>query len=238
MAPVAQRADPRDQQVCARKAVQERVSQDQADRELILSLLHRPEVREIAAKAGLSLQKARSRCVDAARARICATLAAQARQVKNDLAGGASTVVISTTTIIIVLLLVILIVAHRGLTATILAPLLPSPWQLPRRRHRAGDDPPNAPFDSLHLARRAHHEPRPATLSPFFDVPYGCRAKSSAAAPLSRWSCGSGGQPGSTQRASPHWSTSARGASKARSDPQPARARLAGRVVQWGPSAR
>jgi len=37
-------------------------------------------------------------------------LASQARQVDNDLAGGASTVVISTTTIIIVLLIIILIV--------------------------------------------------------------------------------------------------------------------------------
>ena len=37
-------------------------------------------------------------------------LASQARQVQNDLAGGASTIVISTTTIILVLLIVILIV--------------------------------------------------------------------------------------------------------------------------------
>ena len=40
------------------QAVQERVSQDQADREAILSLLHRQEVRQIAAQAGLSLEKA------------------------------------------------------------------------------------------------------------------------------------------------------------------------------------
>jgi hypothetical protein len=92
------------------QAVQQRVSQEQADREVIISLLHRAEVREIASKAGLSVEKA-----EAATATLhgtdLATAAAQARQVQNDLAGGASTIVISTTTIIIVLLLIILIVA-------------------------------------------------------------------------------------------------------------------------------
>jgi len=91
------------------KAVQQRVSQQQADRDAILSLLHRSEVREIAAKAGLSLEKARAgvSMLDGADLQEAAQ---QARQVQNDLAGGASTIVISTTTIIIVLLLVILIV--------------------------------------------------------------------------------------------------------------------------------
>jgi hypothetical protein len=91
-------------------AVQERVSQEQADREAILSLLERTEVREIAAKAGLSLDEAPA-AVSTLQGTELAQAAAQARQVQNDLAGGASTVVISTTTIIIVLLLVILIVA-------------------------------------------------------------------------------------------------------------------------------
>lgn len=91
-------------------AVQQRVSQEQADRDAIRGLLQRAEVRDIAAKAGLSLAKA-----DAAVATLqgddLRELASQARQVQNDLAGGASTVVISTTTIIIVLLIIILIVA-------------------------------------------------------------------------------------------------------------------------------
>jgi hypothetical protein len=91
-------------------AVQERVSREQADREAILSLLQRTEVRDIAAKAGLSLDKAPA-AVSTLQGTELAQAAAQARQVQNDLAGGASTVVISTTTIIIVLLLVILIVA-------------------------------------------------------------------------------------------------------------------------------
>ena len=92
------------------KAVQERVATDQADREAIQSLLRRAEVREVAGKAGLSLDKA-SAAVATLEGTQLSQLAAQARQVNNDLAGGASTVVISTTTIIIILLLVLIIVA-------------------------------------------------------------------------------------------------------------------------------
>jgi len=91
------------------KAVQQRVSQEQADRTAILSLLQRSEVRDIAAKAGLSLDTAQAG-VSMLQGSDLQEAAQQARQVQNDLAGGASTIVISTTTIIIVLLLVILIV--------------------------------------------------------------------------------------------------------------------------------
>ena len=92
------------------KAVQQRVSRDQADRDAITSLLQRAEVRDIAAKAGISLETAQT-AVSTLQGDDLRQIASQARQVQNDLAGGASTVVISTTTNIIVLLLVILIVA-------------------------------------------------------------------------------------------------------------------------------
>ena len=92
------------------KAVQARVATDQADRDAIQSLLRRAEVREVAGKAGLSLDKAAA-ALSTLQGNELAQLAAQARQVNNDLAGGASTVVISTTTILIVLLIVLLIVA-------------------------------------------------------------------------------------------------------------------------------
>ena len=92
------------------QAVQQRVSQDQADREAIVSLLQRPEVRQIASQAGVSLEKAQA-AVSTLNGQDLRDLAAQSRQVQNDLAGGASTIVISTTTIIIVLLIIILIVA-------------------------------------------------------------------------------------------------------------------------------
>jgi cell division protein FtsL len=91
------------------RAVQERVRQEQADREAIVSLLQRSEVRDIAAKVGLSLDKAQA-AVSTLQGKDLQQAAQQARQVENDLAGGSTTVVISTTTIIIVLLIVILIV--------------------------------------------------------------------------------------------------------------------------------
>ena len=90
------------------QAVQERVKQEQADREAIASLLRRAEVREIAAKAGLSIEKAEA-AVSTLQGDDLRDLASQARQAENDLAGGA-TVVITTTTIILILLIIILIV--------------------------------------------------------------------------------------------------------------------------------
>lgn len=92
------------------KAVQQRVGQEQADRDAIVALLHRAEVRDVASRAGLSLDKAEA-AVSTLKGDQLAQVASQARQVQNDLAGGASTIVISTTTVIIVLLIVILIVA-------------------------------------------------------------------------------------------------------------------------------
>jgi hypothetical protein len=109
MAPMASAQDHVIGKASLDKAVQERVSRDQADREAIISLLHRAEVRDIAAKAGLSLDKAEA-AVSVLQGADLEQAATQARQVQNDLAGGASTVVISTTTIIIILLLIIIIV--------------------------------------------------------------------------------------------------------------------------------
>jgi hypothetical protein len=92
------------------QAVQQRITQEQADRAVIISLLHRADVREIASKAGLSVEKAAAAAATL-HGKDLATAAAQARQVQTNLAGGASNIVISTTTIIIVLLIIILIVA-------------------------------------------------------------------------------------------------------------------------------
>jgi hypothetical protein len=91
------------------QAVQQRVSRDQADREAILSVLQRAEVRDVAARAGLSLANAEA-AVSTLQGQDLQQAAAQARQVQDNLAGGASTIVISTTTIIIVLLLVIILI--------------------------------------------------------------------------------------------------------------------------------
>lgn len=92
------------------KAVQERVASDQTDRAAIQALLERAEVRAVAGKAGLSLDKALA-AVSTLQGDDLRQLADQARHADNQLAGGASNVVISTTTILIVLLIVLLIVA-------------------------------------------------------------------------------------------------------------------------------
>ena len=110
MAPVAQAQTHVIGKSALAQAVQQRVSQEQADRDAIVALLQRAEVREVAAKAGLSLAKAEA-AVSTLQGDDLRQIATHARQLQNDLAGGASNVVISTTTIIIVLLLVILIVA-------------------------------------------------------------------------------------------------------------------------------
>lgn len=109
MAPAASAQDHVIGRAALDKAVQQRVSQEQADREVILSLLQRQDVRDIAAKAGLSIEKAQT-AVTMLQGQDLQQAAQQARQAGADLAGGASTVTISTTTIIIVLLIIILIV--------------------------------------------------------------------------------------------------------------------------------
>ncbi len=90
------------------QAVQQRVSQEQTDREALRTFLRNPAVQNVAAKAGLPLDKA-----EAAVATLSGddlhSAADQARTVNDELAGG-STVVISTTLIIIVLLIIILLV--------------------------------------------------------------------------------------------------------------------------------
>jgi hypothetical protein len=109
MAPAARAQDHVIGTVDLEKAVQQRVSQERSDRAAIVSLLRRAEVRDVAAKAGLSLETAEA-AVTTLQGEELRELASQARSVHNDLAGGASTVVISTTTIILVLLIIILVV--------------------------------------------------------------------------------------------------------------------------------
>ncbi len=90
------------------QAVQQRVSQDQADREALRTFLQNPAVKDVAAKAGLPLERANAG-VSTLQGNELRQAASQARAINQDLAGGA-TVVITTTTIIIILLIIILIV--------------------------------------------------------------------------------------------------------------------------------
>ena len=91
------------------QAVQQRVSQEQADREAIRDFLHNPTVKDIAGTAGLPLGRAET-AVSTLQGDELHEIADQARGVNDQLVGG-STIVISATTIIIVLLVIILIIA-------------------------------------------------------------------------------------------------------------------------------
>ena len=90
-------------------ALQRHVSTSTADRDTVLRLLERDEVKKIAGEAGLDLRRAAS-AVATLDGEELVNLAAHARGVERDLAGGQSTVTISTTLIIIALLIIILIV--------------------------------------------------------------------------------------------------------------------------------
>ena len=90
-------------------ALQEHVSTSNADREMVLKLLERDEVKKVAGQAGIDLRRVASAAATLD-GRALADAAAQAQQVNQALAGGQSTITISTTLIIIALLVIILIV--------------------------------------------------------------------------------------------------------------------------------
>ena len=87
----------------------EQLKADDGDRSAVREALARPEVREQAAKLGVDLSRAIA-AVDTLQGSDLARAADAARQVNDQLAGGASTITITTTTLIIVLLLVILLI--------------------------------------------------------------------------------------------------------------------------------
>jgi hypothetical protein len=87
----------------------EQVRADEANRQAVRDVLNRDEVREVASKAGLDIERARQ-AVSTLDGAELQEIADHARRVDASLAGGASTLVISTTTIIIILLVVILLV--------------------------------------------------------------------------------------------------------------------------------
>jgi hypothetical protein len=84
-------------------------AQQDSDRAAIHEALARPQVAAVAHKMEIDLDRV-SAVADTLSGADLTQAAQAARQVNDQLVGGASTVVISTTTIIIVLLLVILLV--------------------------------------------------------------------------------------------------------------------------------
>jgi hypothetical protein len=89
--------------------VSQHVAQQEVDRSAIHEALARPEVRQMAATAGVDLDRVNA-SVDTLTGDSLSRAASAARDTNQALVGGASTVVISTTTIIIALLVVLLIV--------------------------------------------------------------------------------------------------------------------------------
>lgn len=90
-------------------AMAERAAAQDADRAAIREALARPEVKSVAATMGVDVDRLGG-AINSLSAADLAEAASTARQVNDQLVGGASTIVISTTTIIIALLIVILIV--------------------------------------------------------------------------------------------------------------------------------
>ena len=88
--------------------IDQQINQADADRQAIQTLLQREEVRQIAGAAGLDLERA-SAAAAVLSGPSLKKLAAQAREVNANLAGGDTKIVISATLVIIVLLILILI---------------------------------------------------------------------------------------------------------------------------------
>jgi len=89
--------------------VSQHAAQRDADRATVRRALSQPQVREMAGRLGVDLDRANAAVATMADADL-ARAADAARQVNQSLAGGASTVVISTTTVIIALLVLIVII--------------------------------------------------------------------------------------------------------------------------------
>ena len=90
-------------------AVEQHVRAADQDRETVRLFLQRGDIRAIAGKYGVDIQRAEN-AIGTMNAADLASVAAKVRQANEALAGGQSTITISTTVIIIVLLLIILIV--------------------------------------------------------------------------------------------------------------------------------
>ncbi len=90
--------------------IDQQIGQADADRQAIQMMLQREDVRQIAGAAGLDLERAGAAATVLSGPAL-EDLAAQAREVTADLAGGSGTVVLSGTAIIIILLILILVLS-------------------------------------------------------------------------------------------------------------------------------
>jgi primosomal protein N' len=91
-----------------RQAIVDQKAERAANHAAVKAVLDRQATRELAAQLGLDLTRA-DRALANMSSEQLAQLAATARTVNVDLAGGASVVVISTTTLLLILILIVLI---------------------------------------------------------------------------------------------------------------------------------
>ncbi len=91
------------------RALADKADAETSQRELVRRVLDRADVRETAARMGLSVEQASSAVATLSGAEL-GLLAGHAGMVENEvLAGGANTVVISVTTLLLILIVVILL---------------------------------------------------------------------------------------------------------------------------------
>ena len=88
--------------------IDQRIDQADADRQAIQVMLQREDVRRIAGSAGLDLEQASAAAATLSGSSL-ETLAAQARLINSNLAGGSGQIVLTSTAIIIILLALILV---------------------------------------------------------------------------------------------------------------------------------
>lgn len=91
-----------------RQAIADQALTDQQNRDAVLSVLHRSQVRDVASRLGLNVTRAEA-AVSTLNSVELASLAGQARTANAELAGGADTIVISVTTLLLLLIIVLLL---------------------------------------------------------------------------------------------------------------------------------
>lgn len=94
--------------VAMRLAVADQAQADQANRDAVLTLLDRSEVRELASRFGLSLTRAEN-SMSTLSSEELASLADSARIADVQLAGGADRIVLSVTTLLLIVIIAILV---------------------------------------------------------------------------------------------------------------------------------
>ncbi len=90
------------------QAIADQVATDQANRDAVVGVLHRSQVRDLADRLGLNVIRAEG-AVSTLNSTELAQLAIQARTADAQLAGGGNTVTLSVTTLLLILIIVILV---------------------------------------------------------------------------------------------------------------------------------